>query len=261
MSFGWIVTFQNFTHNEVECVNIIARWNSENNSPLILGAHYDTRPPNPSDPGSGVGANDGASGVAVLLELADILPNATRSSIEIVLFDAEDSGGITGWSWILGSTHYVSQLNTERRDSIKAMVLLDMVGDIDLELPLVSPSTTSLQNSIWSVAEELGYNDTFIDVPRGSVTDDHVPFFDADIPAVDIVQVPFPSYWHTLEDTPDKCSAESLEIVGEVIEVFVVEEAYNNTEYPSNLPIFLIIGTIVVLVLSIPIIYAQVKRN
>jgi Zn-dependent M28 family amino/carboxypeptidase len=141
------------------------------------------------------------------------------------------------------------------------MVLLDMVGDIDLELPLVSPSTTSLQNSIWSVAEELGYNDTFIDVPRGSVTDDHVPFFDADIPAVDIVQVPFPSYWHTLEDTPDKCSAESLEIVGEVIEVFVVEEAYNNTEYPSNLPIFLIIGTIVVLVLSIPIIYAQVKRN
>ncbi|MHA2353497.1 MAG: M28 family peptidase [Candidatus Thorarchaeota archaeon] len=84
-SFGWNVTFQNFTYNEVECANIIVKWGSESNSPLILGAHYDTRPPGPSGPGSGVGANDGASGVAVLLELADILPNETRSSVETYL--------------------------------------------------------------------------------------------------------------------------------------------------------------------------------
>ncbi|MGD9396326.1 MAG: M28 family peptidase [Candidatus Thorarchaeota archaeon] len=260
-SFGWDVTFQNFTHNEVECVNIIVKWNSENNSPLILGAHYDTRPPSPSDPGSGVGANDGASGVAVLLELADILPNEIRSSVEIVLFDAEDSGRITGWSWILGSTHYVSQLNAERRDSINAMVLLDMVGDIDLELPLVRPATTSLQDSIWSVADQLGYNDTFIDVPGGSVTDDHVPFYDAGIPAVDIIQVPFPSYWHTLEDTPDKCSADSLEIVGEVLEVFIVEEGDSITRFPPDPPILLFMGVILIVALVIPIIYFQLKRR
>ncbi|MHA1965061.1 MAG: M28 family peptidase [Candidatus Thorarchaeota archaeon] len=259
-SFGWNVTFQNFTYNNTACVNIIVKWGSENNSPLILGAHYDTRPPGPSGPGSGVGANDGASGVAVLLELADILPNETRSSVEMVLFDAEDSGGIPGWDWIQGSTFYVSQLSTERRNSIHAMVLLDMVGDINLELAREITSIDSLQDSIWSVAYELGYNDTFIDADSVSITDDHTPFLDAGIPAVDIIQYPFPSYWHTLEDTPDKCSAESLEIVGEVLEVFVVEEVYN-MEFPPNPPILLFIGVIVVVALAIPIIYSQVKRR
>jgi Zn-dependent M28 family amino/carboxypeptidase len=260
-SFGWDVTLQNFTYNNTACVNIIVKWGSENNSPLILGAHYDTRPPGPSDPGSGVGANDGASGVAVLLELADILPNEIRSSVEIVLFDAEDSGGIPGWDWIQGSTFYVSQLSTERKDSINTMVLLDGVGDINLELPREWSSTTSLQNSIWNIADQLGYNDTFIDADSVSIIDDHKPFLDANIPAVDIIQYPFPSYWHTLEDTPDKCSAESLEIVGEVMEVFIVEEADNITSFPPDPPILLFIGVIVVVALAIPIIYSQVKRR
>lgn len=260
-SFGWNVTFQNFTYQAVECVNIIVRWNSQNNSSIILGAHYDTRPPGPSDPGSGLGANDGGSGVAVLLELANILPEETRASVEIVLFDAEDSGGISGWSWIQGSTYYVSQLNTERRDSIQAMVLLDMVGDINLVLPRESTSTTSLQNTIWNLADQLGHNDTFIDSYGGSITDDHRPFLDAGIPAVDLIHLPFPSTWHTLDDTPDRCSAESLEIVGEVMEVFVVEEADNITEYPTDPPTLLFIGAIVIVALAIPIIYTQLKRK
>ena len=260
-SFGWDVIFQNFTYHEVECINIIARWNSENNSPIILGAHYDTRPPGPSGPGSGVGANDGASGVAVLLELASILPNDTRSSVEIVLFDAEDSGGISGWDWIQGSTYYVSQLSSDRRNSIHAMILLDMVGDANLELPRESSSTTSLQNSIWSIAEQLGYNNTFTGFYGGSVTDDHRPFLEAGIPALDLIQVPFPSYWHTLEDTPDKCSAESLEKVGGVIEVFVVEEAGTITDFPLDQPILLFIGTIVIVISAVSIIYIQLKRK
>ena len=260
-SFGWNVTFQNFTYREVDCVNIIVRWNSPNDSPIILGAHYDTRPPGTSDSGSGLGANDGASGVAVLLELANVLPEDTRPTVEIVLFDAEDSGGISGWDWIQGSTYYVSQLSTERRDSINAMVLLDMVGDIDLELPRERSSTASLQNSIWSIADQLGYNDTFIDAYRGPIIDDHRPFLDTGISAVDLIQVPFPSYWHTLEDTPDKCSAGSLEIVGEVMEVFLVEEAGNITGYPSDPPTLLIIGAVVVVALAIPIIYSQAKRK
>lgn len=260
-SFGWDIKFQNFTYNNVDCVNIIATWNSHNNSPIILGAHYDTRPPGLSDSGSGVGANDGASGVAVLLELASVLSNDTRSSIEIVLFDAEDSGGISGWDWIQGSSYYVSQLTADRIDSIHAMVLVDMVGDTNLYLPRERSSTTSLQNSIWNIAEHLGHNDTFIDSSGGSVLDDHRPFLDVGIPAVDIIQYPFPYYWHTLEDTPDKCSAESLETVGEVLEVFIVEEAYNNTEYQLDPPILLIIVTVIAIALSIPIIYAKVKRD
>ena len=260
-SFCWNVTFQNFTYQEVDCVNIIVRWNSLNNSPIILGAHYDTRPPGPADPGSGLGANDGGSGVAVLLELANILPEETRSSIEIVLFDAEDSVGISGWDWIVGSTYYVSQLSTERRDSIQAMILLDMVGDIDLELPRERSSTTSVQNVIWSVANRLGYNDTFIESYRGPIIDDHRPFLDAGIPAVNLIQVPFPSYWHTLEDTPDQCSSESLEIVGKVMEVFLVEEARNTTGYPPDSPTLLFIGVIVIVVLAIPVLYTLLKRK
>ena len=260
-SFGWNVTFQNFTYHEVNCVNVIVRWNSQDNSPIILGAHYDTRPPGTSDSGSGLGANDGASGVAVLLELADILPSETRSSVEIVLFDAEDSGGISGWDWIQGSTYYVSQLSTERRDSINAMVLLDMVGDINLELPREFDSTDSLQDSIWNIAEQLGHNDTFINAYRGPIIDDHQPFLDAQIPAVDIIQIPFPSYWHTLEDTPDKCSADSLQIVGEVMEVFLVESAENITEYPSDPPTLLIIGAAAVVILAAPIVYTKLKRR
>lgn len=260
-SFGWDIKFQNFTYNNVDCVNIIATWNSHNNSPIILGAHYDTRPPGPSDSGSGVGANDGASGVAVLLELASVLSNDTRSFIEIVLFDAEDSGGISGWDWIQGSSYYVSQLTADRIDSIHAMVLVDMVGDTNLYLPRERSSTISLQNSIWNIAEQLGHNDTFIDSIGGSVLDDHRPFLDVGIQAVDIIQYPFPYYWHTLEDTPDKCSAESLETVGEVLEVFIVEEAYNNTEYQLDPPILLIIVTVIAIALSVPIIYAKVKRD
>jgi Zn-dependent M28 family amino/carboxypeptidase len=260
-SFGWNVTFQNFTYQEVECSNMIVRWDSLNNSPLILGAHYDTRPPNLSDPGSGLGANDGASGVAVLLELAHILPEETRTSIEIVLFDAEDSGGIDGWDWIQGSTYYVSQLSSARRDSIQGMILLDMVGDINLELPRERSSTASLQNSIWDVAEQLGHDDTFIDTYRGPIIDDHRPFLNADIPAVDIIQVPFPATWHTLDDTPEMCSADSLEIVGEVMEVFLVEEADNTTEYPLDTPILLTVGVLLIVVFTITIIYMSLKRR
>ena len=212
-SFGWNVTFQNFTYQEVDCVNIIVRWNSQSDS------------------------------------------------IEIVLFDAEDSGGISGWSWIQGSTYYVAQLSTERRESIHAMVLLDMVGDINLVLPRERSSTTSLQNTIWSIADQLGHNETFIDSYGGSITDDHQPFLDADIHAVDLIQMPFPSTWHTLEDTPDRCSAESLEIVGEVIEVFVVEEADSFTEFPLDSLTPLLIGVVVVVALTIPLLYTQLKRK
>jgi glutaminyl-peptide cyclotransferase len=260
-SLGWNVTFQNFTYKEVACVNIIVRWNSRNDSPVILGAHYDTRPPGSSDTGSGLGANDGASGVAVLLELAAILPVQTRSTVEMVLFDAEDSGGISGWDWIRGSTYFVSQLSTERRNTIKAMILLDMIGDINLELPRERSSTTSLQNSLWNIADELGHNDTFIDVYRGPIIDDHRPFLDAGIPAVDLIQVPFPSYWHTLEDTPDKCSPDSLEVVGAVMEVFLVEEAANITIFPSNPPILFIMGVIAIIAIVITYLCVRLKRR
>ena len=260
-SEGWDTYFQNFTYLEVECSNIIAKWTSNSNETVILGAHYDTRPHADRDPYSTnrtkpiLGANDGASGVAVLLEIARVIPENIRPTIEIVFFDAEDSGGIDGWDWIQGSTYYVSQLSDEKKENISAMILLDIVGDRNLRLLRESSSTDSLQDVVWSIAEELGHNDTFLDSPGGSVLDDHRPFLDAGIPSLDIIQhAPFPSYWHTLEDTPDKCSAESLEIVGRVIEVFLVKYYSEDIPFTPDPPIigiyaiisFFIIGVIVV---------------
>ena len=259
-SFGWVVTLQNFTYLDTECVNIIASWTSEANSTLLLGAHYDTRPRATSDPDSEnknkpiLGANDGASGVAVLMELARVLPLENRSVVRFVFFDAEDSGQINGWDWIEGSRYYVSQLNQTERSSIHAMVLLDMVGDSNLVLAKEITSTDSLQDAVWGVAASLGYGAIFVNSASSSVLDDHRPFLDAGIPALDIIQVPFPWYWHTLEDTPDKCSASSLEAVGRVMEAFIVGVSGN--AYPLDLPltIFAAIGVISVVVVSYAVI-------
>lgn len=264
---GWNVTFQNFTYQEVECVNIIATWASSEASPLILGAHYDTRPRATSDPDPVnrskpiIGANDGASGVAVLMELARSLPESVRSAVELVLFDAEDSGQIDEWDWIQGATYYVSQLSSERKSSIRAMVLADMVGDESLRLPRESSSTRSLQNTIWNIANQLGYNETFLENYGASITDDHRPFLNAGIPAVDLIHYPFPWYWHTLEDTPDKCSSTSLQIVGDVLEVFVVEQANDGSTFPIDESMPLIIALGVAAIIATSFVYFILKRR
>jgi len=265
-SFKWTVSIQNFTYMETACANIIATWNSTTDSPIILGAHYDTRPnateeDNPSNQSLPIlGANDGASGTAVLMELARILPTSERSKVELVFFDAEDSGDLNGWAWIQGSTYYVSQLSIQRIGTIEAMILADMVGDKDLYLPKESSSTDSLQNAIWSIAADLGYGSTFVDTSGYSVFDDHRPFLDAGIPAVDIIQVPFPSTWHTLEDTPDKCSAESLEIVGRVLEVFIVQyNAENGVFFPD--PPYILYATVIAIPLIVLfVVYLRKKQ-
>ena len=264
---GWNVSLQNFTYMEVDCVNIVTTWASSTTSPVILGAHYDTRPnatseslqANRNEPV--LGANDGASGVAVLMELANSLPESVRSSVEIVLFDAEDSGQIDGWDWIQGSTYYVSQLSTARISSIQAMILADMVGDENLRLPREGSSTTSLQNTLWDIANQLGHNDTFLDTSGGSIIDDHRPFLAAGIPAVDLIHYPFPQTWHTLEDTPDKCSAESLQVVGEVLEVFIVEHAASGTTYPVNDSTLLLVAAGVIVIIAVPLIVLIMKRR
>ena len=267
-SFGWNVTLQNFTYLEVECSNIIATWPNAEQPSYILGAHYDTRPRADRDPEPAnrmtpiIGANDGASGVAILLELASGLPADVRESVEIVLFDAEDSGLINGWNWIVGSTHYVNQLSSTRVSEIDAMILVDMVGDSDLRLERETSSTRSLQDLIWSIAEDMGHNDTFLDVAGGSILDDHRPFLDAGVPSVDIIQHNgFPWYWHTLEDTPDKCSAESLQIVGEVVETFLIDYANDNLTLPLDDDSLFYLSLLVVLVVVIVVVHLYLKRR
>lgn len=250
-SHGWNITFQNFTYQGVFCSNIRATSPGNTSPSIIVGAHYDTRPKADRDPHPAnrsepiLGANDGASGVAVLLELARVLPEETRNRIELVFFDAEDSGDINGWEWIVGSTHYVDSLSDTRKEEISAMILLDLVGDKNLRLEKETTSTDSLQDAVWDRAAAMGRNDTFLPTMGARILDDHRPFLEVGIPSLDIIEhAPFPDYWHTLEDTPDKCSGESLAIVGEVVEVFLVDDLAPDATFEPDASPFLQIGLI-----------------
>lgn len=190
---------------------------------ILLGAHYDSRLHADRDPDPGKrtqpvpGANDGASGVAVLLELARVLPQ--DAPVWLVFFDAEDNGHIEGWDWILGSRAFVEQMTFRPQ----AMLLVDMVGDADLLLPMEKNSDPALRQEIWEQAAALGYGEIFVPEERHRILDDHVPFIEAGIPAVDIIDIEY-AYWHTTADTPDKVSAHSLQAVGETLQAWLEEK-------------------------------------
>jgi Zn-dependent M28 family amino/carboxypeptidase len=218
---GWQVEIQASEALGHPIENIVARRTDEPPQ-IILGAHYDSRIFADRDPDPGQttrhvpGANDGASGVAVLLELARTLPRET-APIWLVFFDAEDNGQIEGWDWILGSREFVKRNPVQPR----AVIVVDMIGDADLNIYQERNSNPSLNDAIWQVAADLGHDDKFIPEYRHSITDDHTPFLEAGIPAVDIIDFDYP-YWHTVQDTPDKVSAESLHAVGETLQAWVM---------------------------------------
>jgi len=219
---GWQVEEQVFDSLGHRGYNIVAS-RSDSAPEIILGAHYDTRIHADHDPDvekrkqAVLGANDGASGVAALLELARVIPsNLSPSSpvIWLVFFDLEDNGNLPTWDWILGSRAFVDGYTLN--DSVQAAIILDMIGDDDLNIYLEKNSDPALRAEIWGVAAKLGYDDHFISQEKYSILDDHTPFLEAGIPAVDIIDFDYP-YWHTTEDTIDKVSAESLAIVGETV--------------------------------------------
>lgn len=213
---GWQVTIQDTEYQGHRVQNITAT-RAETQSPIILCAHYDSRAladrdKNETARGQAVpGANDGASGVAVLLEIARVLPTE-RQDVWLVFFDAEDQGDLPGWDWALGASAYVDALTVTPR----AVVLLDMIGDADLNIYREGSSTKALQDEIWQTAADLGNSAQFIDSQKYTMIDDHTPFLNKGIPAVDLIDFDYP-YWHTSQDTADKVSAQSLEIVGNVL--------------------------------------------
>ena len=217
--FGWEVEEQRFPYRDIEGRNIIARANIDAGPVIIVGAHYDTRKIADKTPGSEEpvpGAVDGASGVAVLLELAQTLDlDQINNEIWLAFFDVEDqgSGGMPGYDWIVGSSFMANSLNLKP----EAMVLVDMVGDADQQLYYEGNSDPTLRQVIWQKAAELGFQDAFIQEQKYSLIDDHLPFARLGIPAIDIIDFDYP-YWHTVEDTADKVSPESLHRVGRTLE-------------------------------------------
>ncbi len=214
---GWTVDTQNAESFGHPLVNVIGKRGSGSDW-IILGAHYDSRffadhDPDPQNHSLPVpGANDGASGVAVLLELAKILPEDLDREIWLVFFDLEDQGRIEGWDWILGSKAFVQDLD----GSPDAVVIIDMIGDSDLNIHREKSSDAELVNEIWQIASDLGYADYFIENEKYTILDDHSPFLAAGMKAIDIIDFDYP-YWHTVEDTADKVSPSSLKTVGDVL--------------------------------------------
>lgn len=220
---AYTVKRQTFDYQGLQGMNLIARANQGKGEIVLIGAHYDSRAVADQSAGQEttpvIGAVDGASGVAVLLELAQSLNlDQIDQEIWLVFFDFEDNGsnGIAGWDWIVGSTYMAQNLSAE----ISAMVLVDMIGDADQQLFYETNSTPALREEIWAIAAELGFSEQFIAQPKYSMIDDHAPFLQQGIPAVDIIDFDYP-YWHTVEDSADKASPESLYRVGRTLQVWL----------------------------------------
>jgi glutaminyl-peptide cyclotransferase len=221
---GWQVEEQEFVYRGVPGRNIIGR--AGTGPVALIGAHYDTRRVADEDPNAALraepepGANDGASGVAVLLELARTLDRSRlRNEVWLTFFDAEDNGRLDGWDFIAGSTEMASRLTV----TPEMVVIADMIGDRDLQIYKEQNSTPQLVERIWRIAARLGYEGTFLPTAKWSMQDDHTPFLQKGIPAVDLIDFDYP-YWHTTQDTADKVAPESLERVGRVLQVLLEGE-------------------------------------
>jgi Zn-dependent M28 family amino/carboxypeptidase len=181
---------------------------------LLLGGHYDTKLFKES---TFVGANDGGSSTAFLVELARVLKERRNAlPIEIVFFDGEEAViDWTGTDHTYGSRHYVQ---AARRDGslsdVRALILVDMIADRDLRILREPQSTRWLTDIIWRTAKRLRRPE-FAD-EEFVVDDDHVEFLTAGVPAVDLIDLDYPA-WHTPDDTLDKCSPRSLQAVADVL--------------------------------------------
>ena len=188
---------------------------------LLLAAHWDTRPfadrdPKPENRDKPIlGANDGASGVAVLLEIARVLKeHPPPRRVVIVLFDGEDYGRTVA-DMFIGSRFFARNLGKWKPDY---GILLDMIGDKDLAIPIERYSWNANRGyteAIWQRAATLGLA-PFQSRLGDAIMDDHIPLIEVGIPMVNIIDFTYP-YWHTVEDTVDKCSPKSLEVVARLV--------------------------------------------
>ncbi|HYO63280.1 MAG TPA: M28 family metallopeptidase [Pyrinomonadaceae bacterium] len=207
-------------------VNVAAELAGESAERVIVASHYDTKL---FKDFRFVGANDGGSSSAVVLELARVLAarqTRPRFTYWFVFFDGEEA---TCRDWhecgrpgepdnTYGSRRFVERLRKRGElPSLRAMILLDMVGYKKLELGRESASTPWLVEAFWRAARELGHDRKFVERAEAVGGDDHEPFLRAGVPAVDIIQLDTYPHWHTAEDTLDKISPDSLKAVGDVL--------------------------------------------
>jgi glutaminyl-peptide cyclotransferase len=242
-AMGAVVREQKFTGQDprskktVSMVNLIGSWSPDRVERVVVGVHYDTRPYPDRETDTArmnapfVGANDGASGVALLMELAHHLKeSATPWGVDLVLFDGEElvyGRNADIEDYFLGSKAFARAYKASRRDGktrsrYVAGFVLDMVGDRDLDLPQEGYSVKlapRLVREVWSIAKKLDAKAFRAEVGT-EVYDDHLPMNDAGIPTIDLIDFDYPE-WHKAGDLPDQCSAASLEQVGRVVSAWL----------------------------------------
>jgi hypothetical protein len=219
-----------FSGKQIPMVNVIARFygtDTDSTNRYLLAAHYDSRPRAEYDPDSTKrenwidGANDGASGIAVLMEFANLIAeHKPRANIDIVLLDGEDYGPPGHLDeYFLGAREMVRR---DIKGRYKFAVIVDMIGDKDLNIcreEFSNRYSPQITDWLWKTAKELGET-SFIDSVGYAIHDDHLSFMTIGLPATVIIDFDY-KYWHTTHDTPDKCSPESLASVGRVVTTFL----------------------------------------
>lgn len=231
-SYGLKTSLDEFTattpQGKVKFKNVIAELPGQTSDIIVISSHYDTKPYKEF---TFVGANDGGSSTGALLEIARVMAESKekrRFTYQFAFFDGEEafcrewSQCLNGTDHTYGSRHMVERLQKEKQlERVKALILLDMIGDKDLTIPREETSSAWLVEAIWGTARELGYQKQFPSRPFAIGDDDHMPFLRAGVPAVDIIDFEYGGddnpHWHTAEDTLDKLSPQSLKIVGDVV--------------------------------------------
>lgn len=223
-AYGVKVTGQEFiadtTRGKVPMKNIIGELPGQKTDVVIIAGHYDSK----LQPGF-VGANDGGSSTAAVLEMARVLATAKHEyTLWFVFFDGEEAfidwNENDGKDNTYGSRYMASKMTSDgsiRR--VKAMILVDMIGDKNLDLLRDDESTPWLVDVVWNTAQKIGYGKHFLK-DQGAYADDHLPFKEAGVPVIDIIDFnygPDNAYWHTDKDTLDKISGESIKIVSDTV--------------------------------------------
>lgn len=223
--------------------NVFAQFKPEATSRVLLMAHYDTRPWADSDPDAEArkhpfdGANDGASGVGVLLEVArNLAAKAPQIGVDILLTDVEDYGQTDGGdenSWCIGAQQFAASLPYSLQNMPYMGILLDMVGGRDAVFKpeyMSSRYASGATAKVWTMASALGLADRFPNSAGGAVNDDHIPLIKAGIPVTDIIENSHPATgsfnptWHTRQDNMQNIDRTTLSTVGRVVTNLIYNE-------------------------------------
>ncbi len=255
LSANWSFTESSHNREDFTLTNLVGTFSPNNSTGqnVVFVAHYDSRHIAERDANESMrelpidGANDGASGVAVLIELGKIIPSLNLNH-DVTLFfsDAEDQGTRGyGNTWSYGATAWVDSLTEDYKTNISAYIVIDMIGDEFLDFTKLKKTSEELWQTVIPITAALGMMETHVDcngnyglpifdsLTYRDVIDDHVPAHNAGIPAINLIDInfgenasDFGGYWHTHQDTADKVSAESLGLIGNILELGLMSSAW-----------------------------------